>query len=117
MALSVYDEYIFNTYAEFYLDKTRSLKGWEAVKEKSKIAMIGCVEFTKFISQEDKEKLLKKKSWEDQPTYTERFKQFFRDNSNMRHYAVWDDMMEACGALDEEEEEVEVFELQGLFGL
>ena len=116
MALSVYDEYIFNTYAEFYLAETRSLKGWEAVKRKAEIALAGCLEFVKFISQEDKEKLLKKKSWEDQPTYTKRFELFFRDNSNMRHYAVWDDMMEACGALDEEEE-VEVFELQGLFGL
>ena len=95
MTLSVYDETIFNTYAGFYLEQTRSLRGWESVKVKVKIAMLGCSEFVKFIPQEEKTKLLQKKSWEDKATYTKRFEAFFRDNSNMRHYAVWDDMMEA----------------------
>lgn len=114
MALSVYDEMIFNTYAEFYLEQTRSLRGWDAVKEKAKIAMLGCSVFVKFISREEKVKLLQKKSWEDEATYAKRFEEFFRNNSNMRHYAVWDDMMEASGVFDEDEE-VDVFELEGLF--
>ena len=115
MALSVYDEKIFNTYACFYLEQTRSLRGWDAVKEKARMAMIACSVFVKFsIPQEDKEKLLQKKSWEDEATYAKRFDAFFRDNSNMRHYAVWDDMMEASGVFDEDEE-VDVFELEGLF--
>ena len=131
MALSVYDEKIFNIYGNFYREKTRSLQGWEAVKEKTEIAMLACCSFAvgsysvsfnnsyttiSFIPQEEKEKLLQKKSWEDEATYAKRFEAFFRDNSNMRHYAVWDDMMEASGVFDEdEEEEVEVFELEGLF--
>lgn len=117
MALSVYDDNIFNTYAGFYLEQTRSLRGWDAVKEKTKIAMLGCSAFVKFIPREEKGKLLQKKSWEDEATYAKRFETFFRDNSNMRHYAIWDDMMEASGVFDEEEEEVDIFELQGLFGL
>jgi len=105
MALSVYDEKIFNIYGDFYLEKTRSLQGWEAVKEKTKIAMLACCSFAVVIPKEEKGKLLQKKSWEDEATYAKRFETFFRDNSNMRHYAVWDDMMEASGVFDEDEEE------------
>ena len=107
MALSVYDDDIFNTFAGFYLEQTSALKGWDAVKQKATIALSACLSFVKWIPQVDKERLLEKKHWEDEATYLKRFELFFRDNSNMRHYAVWDDKLEEAKIDEDDEDEDE----------